>query len=450
MKFSWKKIVLSSLLLGSILIIAINFRFFSGGSDSQESGLVTTGLLAEYRFDEGTGSKILKGYNSFGVNAQTLDGIAVSGYEPIWTTKGVSFNHQAISFVNSKALNRAKTIILFADISYPSNKLREQYILGGSRTILIRSDGSIVLRSRDTKGVGSYLSPSQRLEGPLAVTFVMGSTNKVYYSSSEVVGYWKREYLNEGNQPVYLGLNPEVQSASYKGTVYYFLIYYTELKESQIARNIAYVTQKLTTRGVKLGDTLGNLPQIICEGDSITFGAGATSGKDWPVTMQKALTGKYRLTNLGINGQKAYEILANAPSRTDKLWNLYSATPKVYLLWAGSNDIAEGKTSSVIDSLTSRISAARAAGATKILLGTILPRGDAAFEVDREKINSAIRASGHLGADGVADVAANKTIGQANQNTNTTYYEDGIHPNDVGYQIIAEIWQKALNSAGVN
>ncbi len=448
MKFGWKKLVLYSLVLGSIVLIASHFRF-SDKTDLQESGPVTTGLLAEYRFDEGIGTNVLKGYNSSQVNDQTLNGIAVSGYEPTWTPQGLKFNNQAISFADSKILNKAKTIILFADIAYPSNELREQYILSGSRTLYIKSDGSIVLRSRETKGVGSYLSPSQRLEGPLAVTFVMGSTNKVYYSSSEVVGYWKRESLNEGNQPVYLGLNPEVKSASYKGTVYYLLIYDTELKESQIARNIAYVTQKLTTRGVKLGDTLGNLPQIICEGDSITFGAGATSGKDWPVTMQKSLTGKYRITNLGISGQKAYEILANAPERTDRLWSLYSATPKVYLLWAGSNDLAEGKTSSVINSLTSRIAAARAAGATKILLGTILPRGDAGFEVNREKINSAIRASGHLGADGIADVAADKTIGQFNQNTDINYYGDGIHPNDAGYQIIAEIWQQALNRAGI-
>lgn len=47
-------------------------------------------------------------------------------------------------------------------------------------------------------------------------------------------------------------------------------------------------------------------------------------------------------------------------------------------------------------------------------------------------------------ADGLADVGADATIGQAGDELNLTYYEDGIHPTEAGHVIIAGILQPVL------
>lgn len=84
----------------------------------------------------------------------------------------------------------------------------------------------------------------------------------------------------------------------------------------------------------------------------------------------------------------------------------------------------------------------------KVVVLTVLPRSDAgtpgSFETDRQTVNTNLRANWTTFADALADVAADSRIGDAGDETNTTYYADRVHPTTTGGGIIAQIVYDAI------
>ena len=123
------------------------------------------------------------------------------------------------------------------------------------------------------------------------------------------------------------------------------------------------------------------------------------------------------------------------------------------LVWfSGTNDIwgSSDSADTIITSISTACAARKAAGWQKVIVATILPRGPGndANETKRQTVNASIRANYATYADGLVDIGNDATIGQATQNSNTTYYNaDQIHPSEAGHAIIAGYMKTATDAA---
>jgi lysophospholipase L1-like esterase len=191
---------------------------------------------------------------------------------------------------------------------------------------------------------------------------------------------------------------------------------------------------------------------IVAFGDSITDGAYSTLDADdtYPDWLARRAR-SYAVLNEGIGGN---EILADTPAGGESALhrferdaiNQLGVTGIIFL--EGVNDIGAGASAQqLIDAMSQLIAQAHAACIT-IIGGTITPFENsvdysAANEQTREAVNQWIRTSGQF--DGVADFdkalrdPANPLV------INPRYHTVGdLHPNDLGYQVMAGTINLAL------
>lgn len=103
--------------------------------------------------------------------------------------------------------------------------------------------------------------------------------------------------------------------------------------------------------------------------------------------------------------------------------------------------------------------ARRAAGADKVIVGTILPRGDGIldgsqngvdtnFEIYRQGYNAIIRGASWKSTyqvDGIFDFGAEPTVGAPGAWSNKTYYpDDNIHPGVAAYALLTPLYIAAV------
>jgi lysophospholipase L1-like esterase len=122
-----------------------------------------------------------------------------------------------------------------------------------------------------------------------------------------------------------------------------------------------------------------------------------------------------------------------------------SPAPKVAVVWEGTNDIVVNGASAATAyaNLVTLAQALRAAGYTKIVMGTVLPRTGLS-NTTRGTLNTSIRGN-TADWDAVADVGGNATIGADGADTNTTYYHDGVHLTAAGNAIAAPVFRAAID-----
>jgi lysophospholipase L1-like esterase len=193
---------------------------------------------------------------------------------------------------------------------------------------------------------------------------------------------------------------------------------------------------------------------VVALGDSITDGATSTINafRSWPDRLAERLNGKMGVVNTGIGGNRLlrYGTGPNALARLDRD---VLAVPgvKAIILLEGINDIGRGfQTTGVRDPMTAQgliaadrqiIQRAHDHG-IKVIGATLTPYQGAGYaspegEQARTALNNWIKTGGEF--DGVVDFAA-ATGDPANplafrQGFNIT---DHLHPNDAGYQAMAD------------
>lgn len=188
-------------------------------------------------------------------------------------------------------------------------------------------------------------------------------------------------------------------------------------------------------------------PVIACWGDSITQGAYSTpmSGNRYPERLA-GLIGQPTI-NLGVNGDLA-TYAGGVPST---LRSLNGVGTVVFLM--GINDIISGKFTTpedYIKPVTKMIGGLRQDG-KRVFLGTIMPSGgyekfdaDPAKETLRLAINEWIR--NRSGADGVIDFDEALRDPASPGKLQEALQDDWLHPNDAGYQKMAETAAAKLKS----
>lgn len=163
---------------------------------------------------------------------------------------------------------------------------------------------------------------------------------------------------------------------------------------------------------------------IICFGDSLTFGTGATKGMDYPSQLSSMVSRP--VLNKGIPG----DTTARALARLDQ--DVLSQSPRIVLITLGGNDLKNGVPKDMaFQNLKLIVESIQAMGALVIIGGIDLPFWGRGYGEGYEE----------LGRETGAIVIPNIFDGLMG---NPQLMSDSIHPNDAGYTIMADKFSKGL------
>ena len=176
------------------------------------------------------------------------------------------------------------------------------------------------------------------------------------------------------------------------------------------------------------GDKAGS-EIIICFGDSLTSGTGATAGMDYPSQLA-GIIGKPV-----INRGKSGDTTSSALRRLNR--DVLSANkPDIVLITLGGNDLKNGVLKNVaFGNLKSIVETIQKQGARVIIGGLKFPGMDRGFG------QGYVDLAQQTGATLIPDIFAGIV-------DNPNLMSDPIHPNNAGYRIIAQRFSKALGATG--
>ena len=192
-----------------------------------------------------------------------------------------------------------------------------------------------------------------------------------------------------------------------------------------------YQNENANLKPVAQGDK-----RIVFIGDSIT--------EFWSVLNPEYFAGK-PYVNRGISGQTSPQILIRF--RADVI----ALKPATVVILAGINDIAGNTGPSTLEMIANNIfSMAELAKANqiKVILCSVLPAYDFSWKPNQnpaEKVvalNKMIKK--YADANNILYLDYFSVMADERNGLKTAYSEDGVHPNKVGYQIMAALAEKAI------
>lgn len=164
--------------------------------------------------------------------------------------------------------------------------------------------------------------------------------------------------------------------------------------------------------------------KIVCFGDSLTAGTGASRGMDYPSQLSRMIGRS--IINAGIPG----DTTSTALSRLDR--DILSHAPGIVLITLGGNDLKNGiSRDEAFKNLGDIIKRIQAQGALVVLGGIDIPLwgrgfGDA-YKGLSEELGTILIPNIFKGIMG-----------------NSSLMSDQIHPNDAGYKRMAEMFRDVL------
>lgn len=412
----------------------------------------TTGLLAEYRFDDGSGTTLTdysgNNFNGTLVNspAWSNGGLTFtrSSAQRVSLPSGLSANVRSVVVISTNLLTDAtgQTVALVGNSSATQGlRLMQNYdapSLDPGKLATVGVAGGTSFTANDTIGFNTIGSV-----GPEMLSVVLDASNDTLYIGPNALnGYKQRFGHNSGTYLVNnLQLGGDVTFGYYQGTIHYALFYSTALTQQQIVQIYEAVRDKLRARGVNIAppQPTTSTPNVLAAvGDSLTSGAGGTS-----YVPSLTPTDTFTTYNLGVHAKTAQQLAFSAPS----IQTLYlpQAKRNVVLLWAGTNDVcAFGRTSEQTITDLRAISDRLRAQGWKVVLATMISRSGC--DAVKNTLNGLIRAQWKQFADDLADVASNANIGADGAFANGTYFTDGIHLTAAGASIVAGFFNTSLNT----
>jgi hypothetical protein len=252
--------------------------------------------------------------------------------------------------------------------------------------------------------------------------------------------------INSENATGNLGLNGALTigrlssgTNPYKGDIAAIVIYQNWLTDAQIYQVEQYF-------GAMVGKNFA--PQVVFDGNSLTFGQGATAGMDYPTQTIGILGNGYDKRNFGVVGQTTAQMLSDAVNQVDGVYSGFKPR-NICVGWEITNSLYNSVATNSIYTDYSTYCTVRRARGFKVVAVTCLPRNNpgtpAGFEAARQGLNASIRANWTSYADALADVGADPTIGDSGDENDTTYYQsDKVHLTDAGYAIVAGIVEDAI------
>lgn len=162
---------------------------------------------------------------------------------------------------------------------------------------------------------------------------------------------------------------------------------------------------------------------IVCFGDSLTYGTGASDGMDYPAQLSRMIG--LPVINAGVPG----DTTATALKRLD---GLLDTQPRVVLITLGGNDLKNGMSrQTAFDNLRAIIRSIQAEGALVIIGGIDIPFYGKGFGTAYHKL--AEETGSVLIPNVFAGIMGTRSL-----------MSDPIHPNSQGYTVMAQHFYRAL------
>ncbi len=173
------------------------------------------------------------------------------------------------------------------------------------------------------------------------------------------------------------------------------------------------------------GSGVANNQTIICFGDSLTYGTGASQGMDYPSQLSK-LIGR-PVVNAGVPG----DTTGRALRRLDR--DVISKNPGFVLITLGGNDLKNGVSrDTAFSNLKQIVESIQASGAGVIIGGLKFSFRDRGYGKGYQEL--ADETGVILIPDIFKGIMGNREL-----------MSDPIHPNDAGYKIIAQRFYEAMS-----
>ena len=183
--------------------------------------------------------------------------------------------------------------------------------------------------------------------------------------------------------------------------------------------------------------------------DLVAVGDLITSGDQAPITYPKLIASALgsHWINEGVSGAGWGGLAARAQTRVDPRAKQIGCTSPYLILFAGTNDIANGvPTKMTFDGFVAYLKARISSGwdRRRIVVVTMLPRIHVS-EAKRSEFNSFLVSGASTFGYSLARIDLDPSLGCSSCETNKEFYVDGIHPNALGEQILASVICRSMN-----
>ena len=166
--------------------------------------------------------------------------------------------------------------------------------------------------------------------------------------------------------------------------------------------------------------------RIICFGDSLTAGTGASRGMDYPAQLSRLISRE--VVNAGVPGDTTAEGLARLEA------DVLSQSPRLVLITLGGNDLKNRiPKDEAFRNLREIVDRIHEAGAVAIIGGIDIPLYGRGFGAAYRKL--AEETGAVLIENILEDILGDRAL-----------MSDPIHPNDAGYAIMAERFHEAIRA----
>lgn len=294
-------------------------------------------------------------------------------------------------------------------------------------------------------GIGSFtaytnnLVPNNSIQSPPGSALVTSPTVQTFRHNGTTATIRFNDLGKSVSTSGNLGLSGALTIGSLSNNTFYLhgdvaeiIVYNSALTNEQLDQIDSYLLMKYG---------IATYPLFIFDGDSITIGNGSTGGQTYPYQAQTQLGTVGTYQNIGVSGQTVVQMSSDAATQVDPVYSS-TRTSNILSLLGGTNDLYFGANGLTTYNNIVAYSQARRLAGFKVIVNTILPRSNSGtpltFETDRQTINTLIRSNWTTFADGISDIASDSRIGDAGDETNTTYFSpDKVHLTNTGYGVIA-------------
>lgn len=439
--------------------------------------LITTGLLAEYRFDEGQGTT-LTAYDANGNVASIYNGVLGNnlgaGFIPAWVPQGLQFQDTSRLIAFPQALlNSAVSICVV---------FQGQGVSTGFRSLMGGGSGQLScgLGNQDNRlWIGGNGTPTQTQTAEVVdgtnyhfATFVLDNSQDLIFLNNHTPIMLTRgpgNTLTKGTQP-YWGWWSGFLGLANNNVMGYALVYNRALSFTDHQQNFLFVQDRMARRAAQLGDyntvkTTG--PQTVWDGNSLPAGSGtSTIAGQLPRQTLALLSGTYQLVNVAIGGSyigsPSNDPLVRAPGGVDQLYNA-AKSKNALVFWELHNAILQGRTAAQVYADEKTYGSGRKTAGYSVIHLDCLPSTafSAANNTTKNSVNASLAGDFTVATSDPLVWGAGPGVtygdylvqasGIANLSdpTNVTYYADGTHLTNAGYALVAAKVKIALNALGI-
>lgn len=445
------------------LLLCSRFAFAQSGQIEQ------VGLLADYRFAEGSGAVVA---DSSGNNN---DGIFCAS-APIWNSPGpgLSFDSSGTQCVQlPSTLNGAQTIQVLIHFQGTANSSFPLRAIVGSNSegppghdVAIVAVESDYLRATGSFYLGELGGPSGQsinhyfgyLNGAVMITLVLtGNSRDAMYINETQLGLAMPGFSSLGGTRIghyFLGATGDAIAARAptKGAqmkIFRALFYSGRLSASQIEENVKSAELLLAKQGALPNGQCCDISSSESDtedfagliGDSIATGAEPTFWKDMVLDGPAGWT----KSDMGINGSTSASCLASGEWCAGPMYRP-KAKRNLIVFFAGGNDIDSGVSpNDAFQATVGTIRLAKAKGFT-VFMTTLLPRNRNGFDKKRDEFNAFARGQWKQVADGLVDLASDPQTGADAKASVKELFPDGVHPSAAtNYNNMSPYFQRRIN-----